>query len=113
MAAPAEPSQSTAALQLPYPAQSQPPGSGYHYMRRLAERVEKFVVGVYATASARDVAVPAPQKGTMAYTQDQGIFWVRGTNTWEQVYPASGPKVTKGSANPSGGSDGDVYFKYV
>lgn len=112
MAAPAEPSQTTA-QGLPYPSHTQPPGSGFNYLQRLAEASGKLIVGIYSTASARDTATGSAQKGTMAYTQDQNILWVRGDTQWEQVYPAAGPSITSGSANPSGGQDGDIYFKYV
>lgn len=112
MAAPAEPSQSTT-QGLPYPTQDQPPGSGYHYIQRLAEATQQLIVGVYPSTSARDIENPSAQRGTLAYTQDQGILWLRGYSGWDQIYPTAGPSITSGSSNPSGGQNGDIYFKYI
>lgn len=79
---------------------------------QLALQIEKRVMGVYATAAARNTATTAAgvEEGMFAYTMDTNTVWFYTGSAWT-VFPPASPAITSGTAGPSGGSDGDIYFK--
>jgi hypothetical protein len=81
-------------------------------MTQLALQIEKRLVGVYATVSARNSATTAAGvvEGMFAYTMDANKFWYYDGAAW-QPFPPTAPSITSGTAGPSGGVDGDIYFK--
>lgn len=84
-------------------------------MYALATAIEKRVVGVYASAAARNSAVTSPQNGQVALLADSMNITVykSATTSWITVYPQAIPAFTSGSSVPSNasGADGDVFFK--
>lgn len=78
----------------------------------LAKAIEKRVVGIYADVATRNSAVAAmgPIEGQFAYVQANNAFSVWDGAAW-QPFPAAAPSITSGTAAPSGGSNGDIYFK--
>lgn len=81
-------------------------------MTLLALQIEKRLMGVYATAAARNTATAAAgvEEGMFAYTSDTNTVWFYTGSAWT-VFPPASPAITSGTAGPSGGSDGDIYFK--
>ena len=80
----------------------------------IAKAIEKRLVGVYATAAARDAATTAAgvQEGMFAFTMDTDTFWYRSASAWVS-FPPPQPAITHGSSVPpnSSGTNGDVFFK--
>jgi hypothetical protein len=81
-------------------------------MTQLALQIEKRVMGVYATAAARNSATTAAGvvEGMFAYLMDSNTVTYYDGAAW-QPFPPAQPAITSGTAGPSGGSDGDIYFK--
>lgn len=82
-------------------------------MTLLAKDIEKRVMGVYVNAAARDSAATAmggAQEGMFAFTKDNDKVWYYTGSAWT-VFPPAQPAITSGTAGPSGGVDGDIYFK--
>jgi len=79
---------------------------------QLAKMIEKRVMGVYATAADRDTKATAAgvEEGMFAFTKDSDRMWYYTGSAWV-AFPPAQPAITSGTANPSGGADGDVYFK--
>lgn len=78
----------------------------------IAKAIEKRVMGVYATNAARDSATVAigPVEGMFCFVQANDNCYVYISGAW-QIFPTPPPAITSGTAAPSGGSNGDVYFK--
>jgi len=87
-------------------------------MTQLAKMIEKRVVGVYATNSARDTAVSGQtEEGMMAYTKDSNKLWYHDGTAWQEFAPRDvtlNPAIRSGTAAPNNatGVDGEVYIKY-
>lgn len=79
-------------------------------LNTLALAIERRVVGVYNSTSDRSTRVPAPQEGQVAYLKDSNTFTYYTGSAWAEMFPAQ-VSITSGTANPTGGSNGDVYFK--
>lgn len=81
-------------------------------MTQLALSIEKRVMGVYATATARNNANSSPVDGQFAYLQDTNKVTVYQDGAWTN-FPPSQVSITSGTSVPSNssGSDGDVFFK--
>lgn len=96
----------------PYPADSDIPDIPADF-EKLALAVEKRVVGVYTSTLDRDTSVPSPETGQVAVVTSDMSFWIHDGSTWRQMYISltRPPQITSGTGNPSGGSNGDVYFK--
>lgn len=84
-----------------------------NYFKVLAEHLEKLGSPKYANAAARDAAIPSPGEGDMCWVMDINVFQVHDGSSWQQVFPPDFPAISSGTAAPSGGSDGDLYFQYV
>jgi len=78
----------------------------------IAKAIEKRLVGVYSSTADRDAKTSAAgvQEGMFAFTTDTDSFWYRSASAWVS-FPPPTPSITSGSAAPSGGSNGDVYFR--
>lgn len=112
---PAEPSQSTTVQGFPYPGGDQLPADTYQFIRRLAEAVEKRVVGVYASTSDRDTKLSGKlEEGLVAFTKDTDRLYFYTGSQWIQFYPVVVPAILSGTTTPSNGtgSNGDIYLKY-
>ena len=83
-------------------------------MTQLAKGIEKRVMGVYATTSARDTATAAAglEEGMFAFTKDANKIWYYDGAAWQEWKPGSFA-ITSGSTVPANtsGNDGDVFFK--
>lgn len=81
----------------------------------LAVAIEKKVVGVYASAAARNSTITAPANGQVALLSDTRAITVYNstTTTWQTVFPQAIPTFSSGSSVPSNasGADGDVFYK--
>jgi hypothetical protein len=85
-------------------------------MTQLAKGIEKRVMGVYATAAARNTAVSGQvEEGMFAYTKDTDKIWYYDGAAWVEWTPPSANKIASGSTVPTnsdpGYSNGDVFFK--
>jgi len=78
----------------------------------LANAIEKRLAGVYNSVADRDAKITAPQEGQLAILKDVNKIYVYFDSAWTQIYPAAGPQITSGTTAPTGGSNGDVYFRY-
>lgn len=84
----------------------------------LATRIEKTVVGIYASATARDTATASiVTPGMFAFTLAEAKLWYRGTSAWIEFVPRDpvlNPAIRSGTAAPvnTTGVDGDVYIQY-
>jgi hypothetical protein len=83
-------------------------------MTQLAKLIEKRVIGVYATASARDAATTAAglEEGMFAFTRDNNqVTYFDGT-AWV-AFPPMPPQILSGPSVPSNavGNNGDVFFQ--
>ena len=80
----------------------------------LANKIEKRVMGVYATTAARDSATSAAgvEEGMFAFTKDTNSTWYFDGTAW-QAWPPPQPLVTSGPTVPpnSSGNNGDVFFQ--
>lgn len=78
----------------------------------IAKAIEKRVVGIYATNAARDTATTAigPTEGMMCYVVANDTLFIYNGTAWASFPPAQ-PQITSGTAAPTGGNNGDVYFK--
>jgi hypothetical protein len=78
----------------------------------LSKAIEKRVMGVYATTSARDTLTAAmgPVEGMFAFVQADNSVWYYDGAAWVSFF---GPKITSGTTVPanSSGANGDVFFK--
>ena len=78
-------------------------------------QIEKQVVGIYASVSDRNTRATSPLEGQFAFTKDTNTLYVYDGAAWQQVYGISFgtyvPQITSGTGAPSGGNNGDVYFK--
>lgn len=95
------------------PDANEDPNVAYDLLQ-IAKAIEKRVMGVYATPAARDAAATAmgPQDGMFAFTTDTNSVWFYdGTASAWVAFPPAQPKITNGTAAPSGGANNDVYFK--
>jgi hypothetical protein len=86
-------------------------------MTKLAKAIEKRVVGVYATAAARDTATAPQEEGMVAFTRDFNKLWYHDGTAWIEFVPRDttlNPAIRSGAAVPSNtlGVDGDVFIKY-
>lgn len=80
-------------------------------MYALAVAVEKKLVMVYTSNADRDAKVTTPVAGMFCITLDAMKIWIYSGASWSSI-PTSFPNITAGTAAPSGGNDGDFYFKY-
>lgn len=100
------------------PAQGFPvPTSGDHPdipgdLLKLANAIEKRVMGVYATTSARDAAIPTPATGQFAYITGTNVVQVYQNGSWV-TFPPPQVSITSGTSVPTNatGNNGDVFFK--
>lgn len=100
------------------PAQGFPvPTSGDHPdipgdLLKLATAIEKRVMGVYATAAARDAAIPTPVDGQFAYLQNNDTVQIYQNTAWV-TFPPPQVSITSGTSVPTNatGNNGDVFFK--
>lgn len=78
----------------------------------IAKAIEKRVVGIFASVAARDSATVAmgPVEGMMCFVQANDTCYIYIGSAWT-VFPPALPQITSGTAAPSGGNNGDVYFK--
>lgn len=83
-------------------------------MTNLAKAIEKRVMGVYATAAARDTATAAAgvEEGMFAFTKDNDKMWYYTGSAWV-AFPPAQPAITSGTSVPSNstGANGDIFFK--
>ena len=83
-------------------------------MTNLAKAIEKRVMGVYATAAARDTATIAAgvEEGMFAFTKDTDSMWYYTGSAWA-AFPPAQPEITSGTSVPSNasGNDDDIFFK--
>lgn len=80
----------------------------------LARAIEKRVMGIYASASARDSATAAAglEEGMFAYTRDNNTVYYYDGAAWVS-WPPPQPKIYSGPSVPdnSFGANGDVFFQ--
>lgn len=116
----------TANQQLPYPQEADVPDIAGD-MALLASAVEKQVVQIYSTVSAMNSApVASLKKGTIGIVvTTSGTTTTAGVSVWNGSAwislntatdtgawtPGHVPNFTTGTGAPSGGNDGDIYFK--
>lgn len=83
-------------------------------MTQLAKLIEKRVIGVYATTSARDAATTAAglEEGMFAFMRDSNTVTYFDGTTWV-AFPPTPPKIESGPSVPSNayGNNGDVWFQ--
>lgn len=85
-------------------------------MFQLAKAIEKRVMGVYATAAARDSATTTAgvEEGMFAYTKDNNLTWQYTGSGWVE-WPPRQQKIGAGTTLPTAGDpayiNGDVFFK--
>lgn len=83
---------------------------------QLAKLIEKRVLGVYATAAARDTATAAAgvEEGMFAFTKDTDGVWYYNGTAWI-AWPARQAKIGTGPTVPTDSDtayvDGDVFFQ--
>jgi len=80
---------------------------------KLANLIEKRVVGIYATPAARDTATAGKTvPGMMAITVDTFSLWYYSGSAWVG-YPAGSFAVRYGAAAPAStlGNNGDIYYQ--
>lgn len=79
----------------------------------LAIALEKRLVQKYSTTAERSTANPTPDEGQFAYVAEDNTFWLYDGTQWAQLYLYTTPRptITTSSANPTGGVDGDIWFK--
>lgn len=82
---------------------------------QLARGIEKRVVGVFATAAARDTAVSGlVEEGMFAFTKDNNKLWYYDGAAWVEWRPGSF-QIGSGSSVPTNSdpsyANGDVFFK--
>jgi hypothetical protein len=93
------------------PDANEDPNIAYDLLQ-IAKAIEKRVMGVYATPAARNTATGTmgPVPGMFAFTlSDHMVSYYDGA-AW-QPFPPAVPAITSGTAAPSGGANGDIYFK--
>jgi len=82
----------------------------------IAKAIEKRVVGVYATAAARDSATASAgvEEGMMAFTKDTDSVWYYNGTAWVS-FPPRPVKIASGATVPTAGDvnyvNGDVFYK--
>lgn len=95
------------------PDANEDPAIAYDLLQ-IAKAIEKRLVGVYATASARDAATSAAglEEGMFAFTRDNNLFYYFDGTSWI-TYPPTPPSITSGPSVPSNavGNNGDVFFQ--
>jgi len=93
------------------PDANEDPNIAYDLLQ-IAKAIEKRVMGVYATTAARNTATGAmgPVPGMFAFTLNDNQMWYYNGSAWVNFPPAV-PAITSGTAAPSGGANGDIYFK--
>lgn len=99
-----------------YPLHEQKPRWIDNYIKVAVNELGKLVIPKYASAAARDAAIPQPVSGDFAWLSNGSILtaYVSGSDAgWKQVYPPVVPKITYGTAAPTGGANGDIYFQVV
>jgi hypothetical protein len=84
-------------------------------MKLLAQGVEKRVVGVYASATARNTAVSGlVEEGMFAFLKDTNALTYYDGAAWQTFTPGSF-KIASGSTVPTNADptyvNGDVFFK--
>jgi hypothetical protein len=80
-------------------------------LTNLAVAIEKRLAGVYNTTTDRDTRVTAPAEGQVAYLKDANTWTFYDGSSWTEMF-AVVPSITSGTAAPSGGADGDIYFQH-
>lgn len=103
----------TSNQQIPLPVQGDDPNI-VDDLTTLVTFMEKQLVGIYASVTDRNARATSPKEGQIAFTKDANLFWLYDGTTWQQMYISIGtyvPQITSGTAAPSGGNNGDVYFK--
>lgn len=96
---------------LVYPAETDTPDVPRD-IQNLAKAVEKRIMGIYLSASDRDTQLTggtAPVEGQVAYLKDTNLFTYYDGAAWQKMFNI--PTFTTSTSAPSGGSDGDVWFK--
>lgn len=93
------------------PDANEDPNLAYDLLQ-IAKTIEKRLMGVYATPAARDAAATAmgPVEGMFAFTQDANKVWYYDGTAWV-AFPPVQPAITSGTTAPSGGANGDIYFR--
>ena len=84
-------------------------------MNKLAKAIEKRVVGIYATAAARDTAVSGlVEEGMFAFLKDTNALTYYDGAAWQPFQPGSF-KIGSGTSVPTNADptyvNGDVFFK--
>jgi hypothetical protein len=103
----------TANQQIPLPVDTDDPNIPDD-LNTLATFLEHQIVGIYTTTSDRDTRANSTAKeGQVAFVKADNSFWVWNGSTWDKMYISYSyvPAITSGTAAPSGGNNGDVYFK--
>lgn len=83
-------------------------------LNTLVTFMEKQLVGIYTSVTDRNTRATSPIEGQIAFTKDTNTFYVYDGAAWQQMYISIGayvPQITSGTGDPTGGNDGDVYFK--
>lgn len=83
-------------------------------MTQLAKMIEKRVIGVYASVSARDSATTAAglEEGMFAFMRDSNTVTYFDGSAWVS-FPPVPPAIMSGPSVPSNavGNNGDVFFQ--
>jgi hypothetical protein len=93
------------------PDANEDPNLAYDLLN-IAKAIEKRLMGVYATTGARDTATASAgvQEGMFAFVTADDSVWYYSGSAWVKFPPVQ-PVITSGTAAPSGGANGDIYFK--
>lgn len=80
-------------------------------MTNLANAIELRLAGVYNTVTDRDTRITSPAEGQVGYLKDSNTWTYYNGSAWTEMF-AVVPSITSGTAAPTGGSDGDIYFQH-
>lgn len=96
----------------PVPEPTDAPNHIAQDITALANAIEKRVMGVYVSITARNAAVTSPQDGQFSYIRDSDIVQVYQNGAWTN-FPPTQVSITSGTTVPanSTGNNGDVFFK--
>jgi len=93
-----------------YPLGTDPPDELDTIIETVVKQIEKAVVMKFTNASQRDtklVGAYAPVLGQVCILTDTMALMKYNGSTWVNVFPT----ITTSTSDPSGGSNGDIWFK--